>query len=174
MESGDRFLEAVAADLPHGVERAAVVAGAQAVNRHHAGCSNPRVISASATYRWRLSGSLAWSSRICSSTTSRCSSASRATKTPPSPPRALGRSLRNRGPSLVVELRRPDHRRRAHCDRPWDGQTPLPPAAGSIRGRMSATAIRPTSTPSTTTGTDCPALKTRGLLGDERMTWAPG
>jgi hypothetical protein len=54
------------------------------------------------------------------------------------------------------------------------GQAPSPSAAGrgapaegeapeGSRGRMSATAIRPTSMPSITTGTDCPALKTRGL-----------
>jgi hypothetical protein len=49
----------------------------------------------------------------------------------------------------------------------FPGQAPLPPAAGRApdgsRGRMSATAICPTATPSITTGTDCPALKTRGL-----------
>ena len=37
-------------------------------------------------------------------------------------------------------------------------QAPLLPDAGTIRGRISATAIWPTSTPSITTGTDCPGL----------------
>jgi Caspase domain len=46
-------------------------------------------------------------------------------------------------------------------------QAPLPPGVARStersRGRMSATAIRPTSAPSISTGTDCPAWKTRGL-----------
>jgi hypothetical protein len=47
--------------------------------------------------------------------------------------------------------------------RRWQGQARLPAPAGAIHGRMSPTAIRPTSTPSITSGTDWPALKTRGL-----------
>ena len=35
---------------------------------------------------------------------------------------------------------------------------PLPPDLGSAGGRISTTAIRPTSLPSTTTGTDAPEL----------------
>ena len=38
------------------------------------------------------------------------------------------------------------------------GQVPLPPAASSVDGTMSATATRPTSLPSIATGTDCPTL----------------
>ena len=67
------------------------------------GCSSPPVISASIKNRWRLTGSSAWWSRICFSATSRFSSASRATKTAPSPPRACGRRTRNRWPSLVAD-----------------------------------------------------------------------
>ena len=40
-----------------------------------------------------------------------------------------------------------------------ENQAPLLPDAGAIRGRISATSIWPSSTPSITTGTDCPGLK---------------
>ena len=61
------------------------------------------MISASATNRWRLTGSSACLSRICFSATSRCNSPSSATKTAPRPPRACGRRMRNRWPSEVAE-----------------------------------------------------------------------
>src|SRR6516162_10245009 len=67
------------------------------------GCSRPPVTSASRTNLWRLAGSSAWASRICLRATSRCSSASRATKTAPRPPWAWGRRMRNRWPSEVAE-----------------------------------------------------------------------
>ena len=60
------------------------------------------MISASWTKRTRLSGSSACRIWICLTATSRCNSSSWATNTSPRPPRACGRTMRNREPLDVL------------------------------------------------------------------------
>ena len=100
-------LRLVAADEPHGVVGPAVAVGAQAVDRH-----DPGVLQSAGDLGLEHEPVRGWSgrrrasSRICFSATSRCSSASSATKTAPRPPRAWGRRTRNRWPSVVARRRR--------------------------------------------------------------------
>ena len=104
MKVVDGFLEAVAADEPHGVIRAAVAISAQSVDGDDPGmleAAGDLGLDEESVSGW--CGSSARSSRICLRATSRSSSESRATKTAPSPPLAWGRTMRNRCPSEVAE-----------------------------------------------------------------------
>ena len=89
------------------------------------GCSSPPVISASATNRWRLTGSSACFSSICFSATSRCSSQSSA-RTP-----RRARPAREAGASGTAGHRRSTRRPpkcrcgrgRDHRRRRWPGRS---------------------------------------------------
>ena len=66
------------------------------------------------------------------------------------------RSARRESPRPSVGLTTP----MASFDPPYPERAHPPPCGGRLGGRMSATAIRPTSRPSITTGTDRPSSKT--------------
>ena len=100
------------------------------------GCSSPPVISASSRNRGRLSGSSACRSWISFRATSRCSSSSWATKTSPSPPRACGRRMRNRGRRRSAARRAGARWRRGR--RPPAGRRRRGPGWPARRGRRSA------------------------------------
>ena len=98
----DRVLEAVAADDAHGIERPAVGVRPQSIYRYDA-----RVFEAACDlcFQQKPRSDIGMMGvailNLLTSTTSRCSSSSLATKTSPSPPLACGRSTRNRKPLEV-------------------------------------------------------------------------